>query len=102
MFNLSDTMARPNKVMPRPDFNDTISRNGLTVSSLSKQAGIGYITLYGVLNPKSYRSRGTGGMRLVTAWKIAKAFAAHTGSDDDAAFAKLFYEVPPDYQQPVE
>ena len=74
-----------------PGFEREIAKVGLSKAELAREAQIGLSTLHAIINPATQPNR-VGGVRPNTAWKLARAFAAHAGVSQDDAFARLFVE----------
>lgn len=87
---MSEVLAMA-RIRARNDFQDTITRAGLAQTELARAAGVGERTIYAMTNPAARAARG-GYARPVTAWKVARAFAAHLGITPDDAFQALFEE----------
>jgi transcriptional regulator with XRE-family HTH domain len=77
------------------DFGTLVARAGLSKREFARRSGISYATIKALENPAQHPHR-TGGMRRDTAWKLAKAYAAATGVDEETAFARLVVEEPID------
>lgn len=75
----------------RPEFADTIAREGISISEFAKVAGVERGTIYALLNPSQHPNR-KGGMLRMTAWKLAKAYAKVKGISDDDAYVALIAE----------
>ena len=78
---------------PAPDFDHKIARAGLDKGDLARNAGVSKAALFGWLNPGTQPNR-KGGIRLKTAWALARAYAAAAKVSDEEAYAALFVEVP--------
>jgi transcriptional regulator with XRE-family HTH domain len=76
------------------DFPHKIARVGLSQRAFAKRSGVALSTIKGLINPEQARDRRGGGMHLTTAWKIAKAYAAAAGIDEQQAFEQLLVEEP--------
>ena len=74
----------------REDFGRVVSRAGFTRPQLATAAGVSVRTIDAMANPVAAGRSGIA--RQVTAWRIAKGFAALTGKTEDEAFALLFVE----------
>ena len=79
------------RIHVRSDFADTIARAGFTMTGFAERAGVNRATLYALINPAQHPRR-RGGMLRATAWKLAKAYAAATGLEEEQAYAKLLDE----------
>ena len=73
------------------NFDDLIARAGLTKIGLARKANLSYATVKGLITPAHHPQR-TGGMRRDTAWKLAKAYAAAAGVDEETAFGRIVIE----------
>jgi hypothetical protein len=74
---------------PRPDFDTTLDRAGVSKAALARAAGKSDQTIHAMLNPASQSSR-RGGVRRTTAEDLAKAFAELTGCSAEEAMRRLF------------
>lgn len=75
-----------------PTFTSTLGRADLSVAALAREAQIDASTIHHLLNPAVHPER-KGGMFPKTAWRIAKAFARLTESDETDAYNQLIVEV---------
>ncbi len=82
------TMVR---IKARPTFSSTVARAGKTRAQLAAAAAVSVRTIDSLANPGAAGRHGFA--REITAWKIAKGFAALTSQMDDSAFNALFEEV---------
>ena len=76
-------------VKPRPDFDTTLDRAGVSKAALARAAGKSDQTIHAMLNPASLPTR-RGGIRRKTAADLAKAFAELTGCSEEDALRRLF------------
>ena len=87
-------MATRTRIRVAPDFTHQIARVGLSQREFARRSGVALSTLKGLINPAQARDRRSGGMHLTTAWKLAKAYAAAAGIDEQTAFERLLVEEP--------
>jgi hypothetical protein len=76
-------------IKPRPDFDITLDRAGVSKAALARAAGKSDQTIHAMLNPASLPSR-RGGVRRSTAEDLAKAFAELTHCSEEEALRRLF------------
>jgi hypothetical protein len=76
-------------VKPRPDFDTTLDRAGVSKAALARAAGKSDQTIHAMLNPASLPTR-RGGVRRKTAEDLSKAFADLTGCSEEEALCRLF------------
>jgi hypothetical protein len=76
-------------IKPRPDFDTTLDRAGVSKAALARAAGKSDQTIHAMLNPASLPTR-RGGVRSKTAEDLAKAFAELTGCSEEEALRRLF------------
>lgn len=76
-------------IKPRPDFDTTLDRAGVSKAALARAAGKSDQTIHAMLNPTSMPTR-RGGVRSKTAVDLARAFAELTGCSEEAALRSLF------------
>lgn len=81
------------KVKARPDFGSVIARAGITRGQIAAAAGVSARTIDALARPEG--AQRAGNAREVTAWRIARGFAALTEQTKEAAFAALFEESAP-------
>jgi len=77
-------------IKAREDFGRILARAGFTRPQLALAAGVSVRTVDALANPKAAGRQGSA--REVTAWKIARGFAALTHQDEEKAFGLLFTE----------
>jgi hypothetical protein len=87
MFGVA-TMTR---IKARSTFASTVARAAKTRAQLAAASDVSVRTIDSLANPGA--AGRSGFAREITAWKIAKGFAALTSQTDDAAFNALFEEV---------
>jgi hypothetical protein len=76
-------------VKPRPDFDTTLDRAGVSKAALARAAHKSEQTIHAMLNPASQPAR-RGGVRKSTAEDLARAFAQLTGCSAEEALRRLF------------
>jgi hypothetical protein len=54
-----------------PHFERDLAKAGLSKVELARRSGVGRSTLFAIINPDTQPNR-TGGVRDITAWKIAR------------------------------
>jgi hypothetical protein len=74
------------KINPR--LPELLGQHMHTLSSFCRQYDVPQGTLRAALNPEAYPDR-AGGVQPKTAWRLARAWAALTGTDEQAAFAEI-------------
>jgi hypothetical protein len=80
------------RIKARDDFGSVIARAGLTREQVSRASqGVSTRTIDALARPGGYGRAGY--TREVTAWRIARAFAALTEQTAESAFSVLFVEV---------
>jgi hypothetical protein len=85
-------MTTRTRIRVAPDFTHKIARAGLSQREFARRSGVALSTIKGLVNPEQTRERRSGGMHLTTAWKLAKAYAAVSGIDEQIAFDQLLVE----------
>lgn len=75
-----------------PDVPNLSARAGLTLKAFAEHAGIAESTLHALLHPEQHPHRTRGGMRRITAWRLAKAYAQAAGISEDAAYRAIIVE----------
>lgn len=84
-------VAAMTRIKARPTFGSTIARAAKTRAQVAAAADVSVRTVDALANPGAAGRRGFA--REITAWKIAKGFAALTSQMDETAFNALFEEV---------
>ena len=85
-------MTTRTRIRIAPDFSHKIARVGLSQRAFAQRSGVALSTIKGLINPEHTRERRSGGMHLTTAWKLAKAYAAAAGIDEQTAFDQIVIE----------
>jgi len=85
-------MTNRTRIRIAPDFPHKIARIGLSQREFARRSGVALSTIKGLINPEQARERRGGGMHLTTAWKLAKAYAAAAGVDEQTAFDQILIE----------
>jgi hypothetical protein len=85
-------MTTRTRLRVAPDFPHKIARAGLSQREFARRSGVALSTLKGLIHPEQARERRGGGMHLTTAWKLAKAYAAAAGVDEQTAFDQILVE----------
>lgn len=84
-------VATMTRIKARPNFASTVARAGKTRAQLATASDVSVRTIDSLANPGA--AGRSGFAREITAWKIAKGFAALTSQMDDEAFKVLFEEI---------
>jgi hypothetical protein len=84
----SKVVAMARRIRAKPDFSTTIARAGISRARLANAAQLSSRTIDSLANPAGYGRHGYA--RELTAWQVAKGFAALTNQTEDQAFAQLF------------
>jgi len=85
-------MTTRTRIRIAPDFTHRIARVGLSQREFARRSGVALSTIKGLINPAQARERRGGGMHLTTAWKLAKAYAAAAGIDEQTAYDQILIE----------
>ena len=76
-----------------PQFENLLAQRGLSVRRFAMTYGLSTQTMASLMRPDWQPSQRTrGGMRTVTAWKIANAYAKATGMTPKEAYAEVIIE----------
>src|SRR5262245_7904376 len=84
-------MTTRTRIRIAPDFTHKIARVGLSQREFARRSGVALSTIKGLIKPEQARER-RGGMHLTTAWKLAKAYAAAAGIDEQTAYDQILIE----------
>jgi len=77
----------------KPGFDVALARQGYSVRSFARFAGMAHQTLFALIHPEHQaRYRSLGGMHLRTAWRLGHAYAKVVGLSEEHAYAAIVSE----------